>query len=192
MSNRRKRSTSVGEKKPLPMNYKTEMLKVSIGKTSAFECLDIIIKEYEYERSKRQSFEARSSIIITIIAALCIFALEKVHLSEIVTIIVLNSLSFSQLIRIISGIGVYLGFVLTLFFIIKTLRVEAIVALDVKQVNEKLIGKQRLEGITKLIITYREIVLQCREINERKAQAFKQALIWIVVAIVSVAVFVNT
>lgn len=191
MSNRRRRSSS-RKKKPISMNYKTEMLKISVDKTSAFECLDIMIKEYEQERSKRQSFESRSSIIITVVAALSIFVLERVHISEIFGIISSDSLSFSQLVRIVSGTGVYLGFVLTLCFIIKTVRVEKIIALDVKQVNEKLIGKPRLEGITKLIITYREIILQHRELNEKKAQALRQALIWLVVSIISVAVFVNT
>ena len=191
MSNRRRRSSS-RKKKPISLNYKTEMLKISVDKTSAFECLDIMIKEYEQERSKRQSFESRSSIIITVVAALSIFVLERVHISEIFGIISSDSLSFSQLVRIVSGTGVYLGFVLTLCFIIKTVRVEKIIALDVKQVNEKLIGKPRLEGITKLIITYREIILQHRELNEKKAQALRQALIWLVVSIISVAVFVNT
>ena len=191
MSNRRRRSSS-RKKKPISMNYKTEMLKISVDKTSAFECLDIMIKEYEQERSKRQSFESRSSIIITVVAALSIFVLERVHISEIFGIISSDSLSFSQLVRIVSGTGVYLGFVLTLCFIIKTVRVEKIIALDVKQVNEKLIGKPRLEGITKLIITYREIILQHRELNEKKAQALRQAFIWLVVSIISVAVFVNT
>ena len=191
MSNRRRRSSS-RKKKPISMNYKTEMLKISVDKTSAFECLDIMIKEYEQERSKRQSFESRSSIIITVVAALSIFVLERVHISEIFGIISSDSLSFSQLVRIVSGTGVYLGFVLTLCFIIKTVRVEKIIALDVKQVNEKLIGKPRLEGITKLIITYREIILQHRELNEKKAQALRQALIWLVVSIISVALYVNT
>ena len=191
MSNRRRRSSS-RKKKPISMNYKIEMLKISVDKTSAFECLDIMIKEYEQERSKRQSFESRSSIIITVVAALSIFVLERVHISEIFGIISSDSLSFSQLVRIVSGTGVYLGFVLTLCFIIKTVRVEKIIALDVKQVNEKLIGKPRLEGITKLIITYREIILQHRELNEKKAQALRQALIWLVVSIISVALYVNT
>ena len=188
---RRRNAKANKADKVIPKNYRSEMIKVPVEKTSALECFEVIRHEYELECNKSHSFESRAAIIITILAALCIFIFEKIHISQLLEIAASSTISFMQLIKICAGTFIYLGFALTLFFVVRTIRVEIHHVLDVSKFNEAFIGKPRLEGMTRLIFSYRAIILQHREVNERKAKNLKNAMIWLIVSITAIAVYVN-
>lgn len=67
-------------------SIKEKALKIPIDNTTILDCLDIMKHEYEIERNKRQSFETRSGLVITILAALCIFIFDRVSISDIFNI----------------------------------------------------------------------------------------------------------
>lgn len=163
---------------------------VELNDTAIVEYLDIVKSEYENERNKKQSFENRAGLIMALLGAICIFLFEKVQLKEIFSFMVMP-LTFLDFIKIISGLAVYIGFLFTMIMIIKTIIVKQHNNLEVKSINETLLAEQRIVALCKLIFTYRDIILQHRELNEKRAKAFRKSLYGISITLISVIIYIT-
>lgn len=154
------------------------------------EYLNIVRGEYEIERNKKQSFENRAGLILALVGAMCIFVFEQINLK---TIFLLTGepLTFVLLLRIISGVGVYVGFALTFVNVVRTINVKQYENFEVKSIDEELLGQPRAVALVQIIFTYRDIVTQHRTMNEKKAKTLRYSLYGIVVTLVAVVVYIT-
>lgn len=156
--------------------------------TAIVEYLDIVKSEYEIERGKKESFENRVGIILAFVGATCIFLLELIKPSNIFSMMTVP-LTFKFLLKIIFGLLVYLGLGVTLIssFIVISTKKQA--NFEVKNINESLLAENRMNALAKLIFTYRDIILQHRQLNQKRATAFMWSLIGCVVTILSTVIY---
>lgn len=154
------------------------------------EYLDVVRGEYEIERNKKQSFENRAGLILALVGAMCIFVFEQINLKTIFLLID-EPLTFTTLLRIISGVGVYIGFALTFVNVVRTINVKQHDNFEVKSIDEELLGQPRTVAIVQIIFTYRDIVAQHRVMNEKRAKTFRYSLYGIVVALIAIVVYIT-
>ncbi len=156
----------------------------------ALEYLDVVKDEYMIERSKRQSFESRSNMVMTFIGVLSVFILSEVKLSslfELCNVI----LTFYNLIKIISGFGIYIFLVITIYWIIKCTSVEKIGNFPVDKINSDLMATPKIEGIIQLALTYKEIVIEHRALNNSKALNLKNSYISSIAMVCCIIVYMS-
>ena len=163
---------------------------IEISETAIPEYLEVVKKEYEIERGKKQSFESRAGLIITVIAAISVFLFERVKFSEL-TDLMSSPLTFYILVKIVAGIAVYLGFILTVIMIFRTVSVKEHDNFEVKSIDEELLRENRIEAICRLIFTYRNIIVQHRTVNGKRATSYKNALYGIVSTIFCVIIYIS-
>lgn len=163
---------------------------VNVADTAIAEYLDIVKSEYETERNKKQSFENRAGLIMALLGAICIFLFEQVQLKEVFALMT-SPLTFVNLLQIISGLTVYGGFLITLIMIIKTITVKQHNNFEVKSIDETLLAEQRTMALCKVIFTYRDIIIQHRELNEKRAKAFRKSLYGMAVTLVAVIIYIT-
>lgn len=169
---------------------KEAALKIPIDNTTILDCLDIMKHEYEIERNKRQSFETRSGLVITILAALCIFIFDRVSISDIFELMK-GPCTFIVLIKILSGVAIYISFILSLYFVIKTINVKTYKNLNVSAIDECFMGKPRIEGALELVQAYRDIITQHRNINQTSANDLKASIYCVAAAVSTIIIYVN-
>ena len=80
--------------------------KVDIADTAMLEYLEIFKMEYEREFNKKQSFDNRAGLILTLLGAISIFLFEHIKINEIITLIKFP-ISFLNIIKAFSGLTVY-------------------------------------------------------------------------------------
>lgn len=180
--------TQVLENEAQPQNEQPQL--IDVNNTAILEYLDIVKSEYENERNKKQSFENRAGLIMALLGAICIFLFEKVQLKEVFSLMVVP-LTFLDFIKIISGSAVYIGFLFTMIMIIKTIIVKQHNNFEVKNINETMLGEQRILALCKIIFTYRDIILQHRDLNEKRAKDFRKSLYGISITLVSVIIYIT-
>lgn len=165
---------------------------ISTENTAIVEYLDVVKTEYQIERDKKQNFDTRAGLIITLLGAICIFLFEKINLKDIFSpILTQTPLTFILLLKILSGLIVYFGFGYTVLMTIKTINIKSQHNFEVKNINESLLVEQRLVGLCKIISTYRDIILQHRELNEKRAKAFKNSIYGISVTLFSIIIYIS-
>ena len=153
--------------------------------------MEIVTEEYQIERAKRQSFESRVGIIITILTALCVFVFDKIQIKDIVKLMIQDQCSFFNLIQIIMGGVAYGGFIIALLYALKIINVRKYSNFNVAAIKEGKMGKPVIEGCIELVNSYKKIILDHREENENKAKYLKRAYISIFVAIIAIIIYVN-
>lgn len=158
--------------------------------TAIVEYLEIVRSEYETERNKKQSFENRSGLIMAMLGAICIFLFEQVKLQDVISLMT-TPLTFLDLAKIISGLGVYVGFVFTMIMIVRTIIVKQHNNFEVKNIDEVLLGEQRILALCRIILVYRNIIMQHRELNEKRAVAFRKSLYGICATLVSILIYIS-
>ncbi|MCM1370314.1 MAG: hypothetical protein NC181_00215 [Clostridium sp.] len=152
------------------------------------ELLDLVEKEYEIERNKKQSFENRAGLILTLLGIVFIFALEKVELKNVFSMFS-QTLSFMDLIKIISGISVYFFLIFTFLMILKVLNVVEQTNFNVECLNDELLKTNYSDVISKIIYTYRDIIIGHRQLSERRAKIFKKVLYGMLITIISILIY---
>lgn len=164
---------------------------VNIDDTAALYYLEVVKSEYEIERNKKQSFENRAGIILALLGAICIFLFEKVQLNKIFSLLT-STLNFLIFLKISSGILAYICFIFTTMTIIKTITVDKHLCFEVKNIDMALLKESRWKGVYKIINTYKKIIAQHKELNEKRAKAFKMSLYSIVITIFCIIIHLST
>lgn len=162
----------------------------NVGETAIEEYLDIVKSEYETERNKKQSFENRAGLIMALLGAVCIFLFEKVQLKDIFVLMTIP-LTFLNLSKIIIGLVVYGCFLFTLIMIIRTITVKSHDNFEIKSIDEALLREQRLIALCKIIFTYRDIIIQHRTLNEKRAKSFRKSLYGISATLIAIIVYIT-
>lgn len=168
-----------------------DVLQIPIEKTCILDCLDIVKQEYQIERGKRQSFESRANIVITILTALLVFVFEKIKIIEVLKLMTTVPCSFLQILKIISGIGVYVGFVVALVYAIQTISIRKCENFNINAINESLLGTVRMEGTIILVKTYRGIIDAHRKINDKIANALRISYLCVCITMITIVLYIN-
>lgn len=163
---------------------------VDIDETAILEYLDTMKNEYEIEISKKQSFENRAGLILALLGAISVFILENVQLKEIFSILSMP-VSFYDFTKIVFGFSIYAGFLFTIIMIIKTIALKRYGDFQVKNIKEDLLRQQKIVGVCKIIFTYRDIILQHREMNKKRAKALQKSLYGITFTFIGVIIYCN-
>lgn len=163
---------------------------IDINETAVVEYYEIVKKEYEIERNKKISFENRAGLIMALLGTICVFFFENIKIYNIFTLMT-KALSFITLIKIISGLSVYIFFMFTLYMIICTVNVKEHKNFEVKNIDEELLCEQRLVALIKIIKVYKNIIIQHRHLNNKRAKSFKKSLYGICATIVSIIIYTN-
>lgn len=160
-----------------------------VNDTAIVEYLDVVKTEYAIERNKKQSFESRAGLIMAMLGAISIFLFEKVRLKD-VFLSMHMTMTFLVLIKIFSGLLVYGSFIFTMFMIIKTITVGEYENFEVKNIDETLLGEQRLTALCRIIFVYQEIIIKHRSKNKPRADAYKNSLYGIFVNLISLIIYI--
>lgn len=154
-----------------------------LKETIAAECLDILRREYEIERGKRQSFETRAGIIMAALATLYLFVLERMPL--------FGGEELSSAIKIIFCSLAYISFFASLLYAVDTIAIRTYQNFAVEEVKEWLIGKRPLTGTIYLIQEYRKIIEQHRKQNASAAHSLMCSMICLCIFLVVVVIYMN-
>lgn len=163
---------------------------VSVSDTAIIEYLEVVKSEYENERNKKQSFENRAGLILAFLGAICIFVFEQVKISTILELMELP-MNFFILVKIVSGIFVYMCFLYTMIMVIKTIVVKMHNNFEVKNIDDPLIFEERIRALLRITFSYRDIIIQHRENNEVRALTFRNSLYGVAITIVSIVTYVS-
>lgn len=165
---------------------KQDLLKLE--DTIAADCLDILRREYEIERGKRQSFETRAGIVVAVLAAVCAFVFGRMPLPA-------NAKSFPLDMGSVQKEAIcafaYISFFASLFCSVSALRIRTYQNFAVENVEGWLVGKRPLQGNIYLIKEYREIIKQHREQNAAVARSLMFAMIFLCVFLALVVIYMN-
>lgn len=163
----------------------------SVENTAMEEYYDIVKSEYETERNKKQSFENRAGLIMTLLGAILVFMFDKVPLKEVYTLVNDTHFTFLILLKIIFNLGIHFSFLFTIRMLVRTLSINIHKSFEVKNINESLLGKPRDEALCQIIFAYRDIIVQHRELNESRAKDYKKALYGIAIILIFIIIYIN-
>jgi len=171
-------------------NEKTNTLKIDINNTAIPEYLEVVKSEYETERNKKQSFETRSGLLLTLLGAIMIFYFQSIKLTD---IFILSSkpLTFTLWVKIISGYSIYVTFIFTFIAIINTISAKKHDNFETNGINEQLLVEDRINAMTRLIFTYREIIKQHRISNEKRAKWYIASLLSMLLLLLSTILYIS-
>lgn len=158
--------------------------KLKIEDTPISEYLEVVQKEYEYERDKKQSFENRSGLILTLVGGIVIFLVEKVRIKD---LFIGSYLTIAQLVAIV----IYGCFIYTFFQLYKVMKIEKHDTLGISEINCDLMEEDRVNGVARIILTYKDVIKAHRRLNNKRAKAFNKALIGLIVSAILVSLYIN-
>lgn len=161
---------------------------VRVENTAILECLEVVMSEYKIERDKKQSFETRAGIIMALLGATCGIFFKTIKLNNIIHLFFIP-LSFINLIKILSVLFVYGGLIFTIIMVMKTIITKQHNNFNVICIKDELINQQRFESLRNITFAYREIILQHRDLNEKRANAFKNSLYGISTTLIAFIIF---
>lgn len=167
-----------------------QSMKVPVGDTSLLDSLEVLKQEYQAERNKRQSFETRAGLIITVLAALCAFVFKQIKITGILAL-AQAPMTFFALLKILAGVFAYISFIGTLWCVFKTIRVRDTLVISTELFDSHFLGQPRLTGVWDLVDEYIKFVDQHREMNDNRATALQHSFYWICGTIVSVMIYIN-
>lgn len=158
--------------------------EIAEDKTAIIEYFEVVRAEYEIERGKKSSLETRAGLIMGLLGVLSIFLFEHIKIKDII-ILMKQSINFFLLIKIISGISVYISFFITLIFVFKIIISKKHPNFEVGNIDEEMLREKRIDALAKIIFTYRDVISMHREINENRAIDFKYSIYGAMIIIVS-------
>lgn len=114
--------------------------RADLDETIGAECLDVVLREYEIERGKRQSFENRAGIVMAVLAALAIFVFEKIPLTGFME----QALNAScPILKAVFCAASYVCFLISLLYTINTLWVRRYDNFLVENIDPEMLGRDK-------------------------------------------------
>ena len=171
-------------------NENTNTPKIDINDTAIPEYLEVVKSEYEIERNKKQSFETRSGLLLTLLGAIMIFYFQSIKLTDIF-ILFSKPLTFTLFVKILSGCSIYGTFIFTFISIINTIFAKKHDNFETNGINEQLLVEDRINAMTRLIFTYREIIKKHRISNEKRAKWYIASLHSMLILLLSTILYIS-
>lgn len=160
-----------------------------IEDTAILEYLDIFKMEYEREFNKKQNFDNRAGLILTLLGAISIFLFENIKIKE--TLLMMKEpITFMMFLQIVSVLTIFISFIFTLIMAVKTIMVKHQKNFGVGLINDNKLQAERIEALTVIISGFKEIIINNRVLNEERAETFHKALIGMVITIIAVITYI--
>lgn len=158
--------------------------------TSISECLTVSMHEYGIERNKKDSFDNRAGLIITVLLAIVLAIHDKISFR--ITFAKLNDpLTFILFLEIITTIFIYLFLTVSLYYAIRIIIVKPINNFNISTLNTDFISQTKMEGVPKLHERYLNLTLRHRNKNNKFAEQLRKSQIFMIVCIVLIIIYLN-
>lgn len=151
---------------------------------------ELVYNEYNHERNKKQGLESRSGIILSVIAAIIAIVFDKIKIADIFSMFSVP-LTFIILLKIITGLGIYIGLGCSVFFSLKTIFTKKYATYDVSAINSVALGNQKNKEMGNIIMTYCKIINEHRVLNEKKANSLSLSIVGLAICIISICLYIN-
>lgn len=151
---------------------------------------DLIQNEYARERERKQSLETRSGIIITVATGMFSYLFNSIKI-KIIFQLFADVLTFFSLLKIVSGMLIYVSFFACILFSFKTINTSVHSYFDISIITPEILGHQKNFEMIDIITAYKEVVLNHRNNNEEKAKFLRLSIRSIVVCAISTCVYIN-
>ena len=151
---------------------------------------ELVQNEYCNERDRKRDLETRGGIIITILVAITAVIFDKIKLVDIFALLSVH-LTFILLIKIITGLLIYLSFIGCVIFSFKIIYTSSYAMFNISNISSQTLGNKKNYELGNIIIAYRDIIKENRIMNEKKAKAFEYALQLIIICSISICIFIN-
>ena len=100
------------------------------------EYLEVFKKEYEFEKLKKQSFENRAGILLTLITGLFTFLIKDLEISnDFINLFKTKNLTLFSFLKFLDTIAIYISFGFTGYYL---LRIISIKQHDIYDVNSQI------------------------------------------------------
>ena len=119
-----------------------------------------------------------------------IFYFQSIKLTDIF-ILFSKPLTFTLWVKIISGCSIYGTFIFTFIAIINTISAKKHDNFETNGINEQLLVEDRINAMTRLIFTYREIIKQHRISNEKRAKWYIASLRSMLLLLLSTILYIS-
>ena len=172
-------------------SLQTQTQQNAVEDVVLIEYIKAVENEYNAERNKKYSFETRAGILIAFLGAIIVFLIEKVPFSDISFCFTQGDCNCVANIKSLFGLLVYIFLVLTVKKLIEVINVKQHKNFDVRGIDEELLTQSKIESLCRLIFTYRDCIINFRELNEKRAIALKQVLYFIFSMLAFLVIFVN-
>ncbi len=163
---------------------------IQTEQTAIPELLDILRSEYEIERDKKQSFETRTGLLITLLGVTFIFCFDKISFNDLINLFD-QDLNFYLLIEICCGVFFFISSALAIYNIVKTLKTDSHYNYNLEMTTTQYLSEARLDALLRNIEHYREIVEQHRDRNEMRAKYYTHALYSTFGILISFAIYLQ-
>ena len=149
---------------------------------------DVVKTEYEYAINKRNSFYTRSGFIVTINAAMTVFFKNENYINILKNID--KPLTIGNMFIYLLMISIFVGYVLSIIFIIKTLSIQNTKRFDVSKFDDDELMKEDKKQKMKIVNTYRDIVEVINCAADKQAKAFQKSLIITFITLFLMIIFI--
>lgn len=164
--------------------------KILYDLTSIDECLTVSMHEYDIERNKKQSFDNRASLIITVLSAIMIAIYDKIPLKSILSLVE-ASLTFMILMEIITTVLIYMLLVIALYYSIRIISVKTSENFDITIINDDFAGLAKIDSVSKILEIYLNLTLIHRRKNEIFAKHLAKSQVSMIISIVLIIINLN-
>ena len=141
--------------------------------------LDILEKELDYERIKKENLENKASWILALLGVMFSIIVEGLNFSEITKV---NRLMFLKIFLLISLILLMMGILILLIFVIKP--VKGYLQLNMKKMNKENFEEKGIRNIEKIINNRKELKEKYRIFFEKKGN-FLIIILWLILVLIS-------
>lgn len=142
------------------------------------EYLELFKKEYEFERLKKQSFENRAGIILTIISGIFTILIKDLEITKDFIEIFKNNLTMFLFIKFSNIISIHIFFGLTIYYLVKIINVQSHNNYGVNYEIDY--TEPHTIILNDLLYNHKLIINSFRDNNEKKAKYFKQSLKYLI------------
>jgi len=158
--------------------------------TSINECLTVSMHEYDIERNKKQSFDNRASLIITVLSAIMIAIYDKIPLKSILSMVE-APLTFIILMQIITTVLIYMLLVTALYYSIRIISVKTSENFDITIINGDFAGSAKIDSVSKMLEIYLNLTVIHRRKNGIFAKQLAKSQVSMIISIVLIIINLN-
>lgn len=171
------------EMRRLRITDKSYKPKVPSQKDTAALCLEIVISEYEYERTRNQKLEAKIGITLAFCGLLAPYMLKYLNWSSMNSFFTLNNNQFFFILRIVVFLWwlvIVILYFLTVWSLIKVLTPIPLDFFNPKVIHSRrILSKEKDEAAQELMKSFEKLLERNTKSNNEQAQKYKQAVCYL-------------
>lgn len=158
--------------------------------TSITECLSVSMHEYDIERNKKESFDNRAGLIITVLLAIILAIYDKIPLRQVI-LDMKSPLTFIILIKIVITTLIYAFLIIALYYSIRIISIKAAENFDITVIDNDLIGAAKIDSVSKLLEIYLNLTKTHRMKNENTAMQLARSQKAMIVSVILIIINLN-